>query len=678
MASGCLSGNGCAGTCTVACAVHCTACSDICQGGCKATCEGNCLSSCETNCYGNCTNQSQSYDIAHCSGYCDGTCTNTCNDSCIHGCNSTCTGTCWRNCDQVCSGSCGEECEGACEGTCEGSSGSSGTTSGGGGGISSGGGESTSQEVASYEELTEQEVIGNDYDDDLFDEQWSLYQNQRSRITSDPRLNKMSLLRGISGMPYQFLPDTDRRIFDKNTTNVLKEDEYLGRKYTERIAQRANILFLTPGKATFLKGVSAQRKRDVVGKMINDIGSQTALFDDDESYRYYSFNFDTTEYYRYLNPMCRAAARYLGLHSYSINGAWTGSKTGLFSGIDGLTHADYEKVLSGSAETSVFTNAYGALMFYLDSVSTSNESISTSLGESNFVNQFIKEPSSVAQEIKFLAGKGVTDLLANDFADNIADPETAKAAQQEIENFVKKYLGNNALAKKLGLGAITVASGGQIIFPKIWNDTTYDTESVNVTIKLSSPDCDAFSIFWNILVPMYAVICMAAPKGYIGIDGYSQPFMIRAFCQSMFMIEAGFITSLSIRKGGEGYWTKDGLPTILEIDMTISDIYNSKFISTSEKGSPDVNLLNPIGSAINVIGKGFQKTPFLKNTAMLNWIANTCGVNVNKPDLIRDIEMYIEHSIENPISDLFTNFCHQLTDTLRNFTPDLLDLLGLF
>ena len=71
-----------------------------------------------------------------------------------------------------------------------------------------------------------------------------------------------------------------------------------------------------------------------------------------------------------------------------------------------------------------------------------------------------------------------------------------------------------------------------------------------------------------------------------------------------------------------------------------------------------------------------DRTPFLKNTAMLNWIANSCGVNINKPDVIRDREMYIEHSVVNVWGDMALNFSNNLNDTLRSYCTPWLNILG--
>lgn len=512
-------------------------------------------------------------------------------------------------------------------------------------------------------------------DEMMSDEEFEVYTGYidgRSYDNQSIESTKIRALQGVHGMPYQFLAETDRRLFDNDDTSLLETHAgsfYMGRKYIERIAARANILFLTPGKVRFLKTASDKTKRNILKGLVSNFddssNSVTALLKDRESFRYYSFDFDVAGYFEYLNPMLRAAARYLGIHNQTVR---------LQDGRDvQLGSADYSTILANGAGTgSLFNNAYGALAFYLDGVSTSQDSISTELVNSSFVDGTIKQASDTAQEIAFLAGKAFTDLTNADWANNVYDQEKVNASLESIDSFVNKYLGNNSLARKLASGVAAVATGGQIIFPKIWRDTEFERSSINVDIKLTSPDCDAESIFWNILVPMYALICMTAPKGYVGVDGYASPFMVRAFCQSMFNIEAGFITNISMRKGGEGCWTKDGLPTCLEISLTISDIYNNYYISTGDKGN--ILSLNPFQTIKGVV----KKTPFLKNTAMLNWIANTCGVNVNKPDIIRDIEMYITHSITNAIPDLWTNFQHNVTDMLRNFSPELLNIVSHF
>ncbi len=638
-----------------------------CRNNCSIDCTGGSIGS------SSCDLCNMNSDGNHCPYDCEGACDDGAGSECS-GCTGTCTGSCGDQCTGDCGGNCVSYCNTRCSEGCF-IAGCRGT-----GKAADGGGTGSSANGKVEESNTELNETSDEYLDDIINEQYEFYgaTSDSLKLITDPKYNKIKLLRGVSGMPYQFLPDTDRRIFSSTDKSTLNSIEHMGRKYTERIAQRANILFLTPGKASFLKGASKKTKINVLNAGFSNLYEASAKsILDDGTYRYYSFDFDTENYYRYLNPMCRAAARYLGLQNYTIYGKRTDTITGLVPDTDLLTHANYENLLNGSTDhISLFANGYGALTYYLDGVSTGTDSISTNLGDSQLVNQFLSDPTDMAQEIKFLSGRVITDLTDSALADLVTDHEKVKEGQAIVEDFAKKYLFNNNLAKVLGAGAVTVLSGGQIIFPKLWKDTTWDTDSVTVTVKLVSPDPDDFSIFTNILVPMYSLVAMAAPKGYIGIDGYSQPFMVRAFCQSMFNIEAGFITALSISKGGEGYWTASGLPTVLEINLTISDIYDGKYISTSEKLNTNKFTLNPIKAVWNGLTYTFQPTPFLKNTAMLNWIANTCGVNVNKPDVVRDIEMYIEHTLENPVLDIFVNFNNRINDFLRNLSPEFLNILG--
>ena len=506
--------------------------------------------------------------------------------------------------------------------------------------------------------------------------------NRYASADQDIRNSKISLLRSVFGMPYQFLPDTDRRsIYDpKNGSSSdysfdaigSNSVEYMGRKYVERISTRANILFITPGKVTFLKSASENLKSSIFTQLVGAGGEfsdiKNALLKDNDSFKYYSFDFDPITYWYYLNPMIRAAARYLNLPKVALDG----------NGEQDLTQVNYYKLFAkaGGMENTFFTNAFGALTFYLDSTNTASDSITTSLGTSALVDQYIKQPTAIAQEVSFLAGKAVHDLTrvgwVQDLLDNAADKEAASDSLQKVHDFVKTYLNNNALANKLAMGVATVATGGQIIFPKIWNDTNFESDSISCTLKLVSPDTDDFSIWWNILIPTYAVLCLAAPHGNPGIDGYSQPFPVKAFCQSMFNIECGFITSLSIRRGGEGLWTRSGLPTALDIDITITDVYDSRYIS---KGHKEAEFsLNPF----KLIGKTLQKTPFLKNTTMMNWIACSCGININKPDVLRDIDIYIGQAIINPIIDPFKNILVGIQTKLKNFCPVTVDILSVF
>lgn len=493
------------------------------------------------------------------------------------------------------------------------------------------------------------------------------------KVESDITRSKIDNLRHVFGIPYQFLPETDRRYGEyksgpdaqlQSDLSIFDDTSYMGHKYIERIAQRANILYITPGSPKFLKGATKETKEKLLRTMLGltdgslKSAEAMAFMEDEGSLRYYSFDEDLEGFYEYLNPMLRAAARYLGLHDERVSAE--------DATLDKFHFSEY----IGAPMTEGY-NAYGALTFYVDGLNNSSDSIGNTVSPSSFVDQFDQSITSTAQEIWTIAGKGLNDLTGSELANSVSGMEGAQQAMHDIDNFVNKFLGGNTFLKNLSVGGSVMAVGGHIIFPEIWRDSDFRGETFTLNFKFVSPDNDDESIFWNCLVPMMVWICLAAPRGYDNIDGFGPPFCVRAFCQSMFHIEMGYVTGLQISKGGEGMWTASGLPTSIEISVQIKDLYDNIYISS---GSKDYNF-----SWWNIaqnVGEITRKTPFLKNTAMLNWIANSCGVNINKPDILRDIDMYFTHVYVNPILDIIPNYSLMLHDTVRNWSTSLFNVLS--
>ena len=80
----------------------------------------------------------------------------------------------------------------------------------------------------------------------------------------------------------------------------------------------------------------------------------------------------------------------------------------------------------------------------------------------------------------------------------------------------------------------------------------------------------------------------------------------------------GIVTDLSLSLGKEGSWTLDGLPSEVDVDMTIKDLYNVMAMTSSD-----------------------QTNSFLNNTMFLNFLASSCGISINKPDLDRSIDLWM-------------------------------------
>lgn len=140
------------------------------------------------------------------------------------------------------------------------------------------------------------------------------------------------------------------------------------------------------------------------------------------------------------------------------------------------------------------------------------------------------------------------------------------------------------------------------------------------------------SIFLNILVPIYHLLAFVLPRQSAS-QAYYSPFLIRAWYKGLFNVDMGIITNMSITKGSEGEWTDDGLPTVAEVSFTIKDLYNGMFMSD---------------------GLDWKDMNILSNITELDYIANSCGININEPDVRRTVEMYLALNFKNRITDQVT------------------------
>ena len=432
---------------------------------------------------------------------------------------------------------------------------------------------------------------------------------------SNSEFVKFKNIGGIFGLPYQFLPNTDIRLSgDKATENI-------GYEYAERIIERIPLLFLSPGKANFMTKFSKQERKNIIEaeiKMWN--GLNTASLDDllTKEGRYYTFEETRTEYYKYVNPMCRIAARFLDLQDVYLNGT-------KLDNMNWANYADYSVSSLGD-----FTS-YGAIPFYVDSESSLTESFSNETTTSSFLSG-VNDISKLGQELNFLLGyiPAATDvdigkIVNKDVADNV----------QTIDEMVSKLMGAGSFFTKLTNHMATVMSGGKLIFPEIWGDSTF-SRSYTCSFKFISPDPSILSVYLNVLVPLFHLIGMVAPQSIpANPNGYMNPFLIRAAYKGVFNIDMGIITNMSITKGAECQWTPEGIPTSIIVNIDIKDLYSALSITKTDSTEWKYDTLN--------------------NTALMDYIANLCGVNIFKPEVGRMIDMWFVNNFENRAKDLFPN-----------------------
>lgn len=413
-------------------------------------------------------------------------------------------------------------------------------------------------------------------------------------------------LSGIYGIPYQFPESVDPRPDSKSS---------FGSIYAERIITRMPLLMMSPGKVDFMSSYKTGEKKAVLDVLLNDGDGASDINDFlEKPGKYYTFAYDTDNYWKYVNAANHASAIYLGIGDVEIDVNGVKAKAADFK---------WEKASNNKFDSLLVSNK-SYVCFYTDADSSKSESFGNDTTSSQLADK-VNDFSSIAKEIQFLVG-------ANTGINIMKNENLIKDALSNLHGVVDYFLGGSQIVKDLGEDFVTIASGGKLIFPEIWSDSTF-SQSFDVKIKLRCPCPNKVSWFLDIIVPINHLIALTMPRSPYGksiinkdfdqepsVNGYMSPFLVRAFYKGLFNCDMGIITDLSIEKGKEGSWTLDGLPSEVDISMTIKDLYNVMAMSEYTTGN--------------------QRKSFLNNTTYLNYLANSCGISINKPDLDRSLDLW--------------------------------------
>lgn len=456
-------------------------------------------------------------------------------------------------------------------------------------------------------------------------------------VTSDGTIETSDYVRigdvmGVFGLPYQFLPNADVRI------NYSNRNDGIGKEYADKIAGKIPLLFIAPGRPDFMTRYSKSETENVLEKTIKAasgaFSSSKGSLEDllSTNGRYYTFRYELSEYYNYVNPMCRIAARYLDIQDFQLDN----------TRLDMMHWGDFV-----CNKSSLLGNVadYTNIPFYLDTETSISESFDNQLTESSLAST-VNGISDLGRELNFLTGYS-GEALNSDLLRNVDIAES----MENLNDTINDILGKGNFLTNLTKHLSTVASGGRLIFPKIWSDASM-SRSYDVKVKLVAPDNNKLSVYLNVLVPLFHLIGLVAPQSIAtNPNGYTSPFIVRAMYKSFFNVDMGIITSMSINKGGNSSWTVDGIPTSIEVDFTIKDLYDMAFTIT--------------GSSADDF-----KYDTLDNTAQLDYIANLCGINMYKPEIGRQLSMWIANGLNKGFDiprNLWLNLNQSLSSKYQTF-----------
>lgn len=422
----------------------------------------------------------------------------------------------------------------------------------------------------------------------------------------------ISNMRGIFGMPYQFMASSDTRLNTKT--------DAIGRKYAKEIVANMPLLLITPGKPVFLSQYSKEGRSGIIKQFI---GLATDSFSSDlndiifnEKFgKYYTLEYDFVEYFKYVNAMCRIAARFMNLQDEVI---------------DGTPLDEYEWSQNVNKNfNKLFSTYNGCTAWYCNSDTNISDTFSNGTTESAIMSR-INSLSDAGRELNFILGtvKSETGLEFDKFT----SMGNLTGNMEVTEEFIDKTLGSTSgiggLFKTITNSAQTLVAGGKLVFPEIWSDSSF-SRSYDIELKLVSPDSDNLSIYLNIIVPLLHLLALVLPREAVKTHGYMSPFLVRGFYKGLFNVDMGIITSMNFTKGKESAWNVDGLPTTVDVSFTIKDLYNDMYMTSMDD----------------------MKYNMMNNIILMDYIGNLCGININQTDIKRGIDMYLMQNVKNRITD---------------------------
>lgn len=495
----------------------------------------------------------------------------------------------------------------------------------------------------------------------------------------------LMMKRRIFATPFQFIESTDMR---PSKAGSSKETSPLGVEFASNIMSETPILSLLPGIPNFLTDMTPDEREQMLKGLVNTLTSQVEsmknmtqeiLSDKNLDTKFFEFTSRTSEYMLYVNVMCRMCAIYIGIgdklvpgtsikyseynwFNWHLSNAYANEETqveGISAIGDSISNlatgkgfqtdetlkkmadaqkqaelasgdkvAGYDKVAqSTNSITKVNNNAYFLDQYYIDffiKPPSYSEGFSNQTSESMLAGA-MSQGSNVQKELAFLFASAGGETKG--FSESVENYEKA------MDQYIKKTFQNAGVQKamsRLITGSTAVITGSNLIFPEVWQSSDYD-RNFQVEITLSTPYGDKESIFLEILVPMMHLLAFVLPR-QSSVNSYTSPFLVRANVPGFFSCDMGIVRDLQITKGGSAgdCWTVDGLPTEVNISMSISDLYKSMSMS---------NFKTP-RNAWN----------FMYNTPFLDYIGIQCGLDMKSSEYSKKIDL-IKSLTSNVVSD---------------------------
>ena len=121
--------------------------------------------------------------------------------------------------------------------------------------------------------------------------------------------------------------------------------------------------------------------------------------------------------------------------------------------------------------------------------------------------------SDTARELNYLIGNVAGNIGAGGLYDEVMG--LGGSLMENTSDTINSLLGKGNILSNMMGKLQTILSGGRMIFPEIWSDSSF-SRSYSISLKLVSPSGDKLSIFYNILVPIYHLMAFVLPRNSTG------------------------------------------------------------------------------------------------------------------------------------------------------------------
>lgn len=405
-----------------------------------------------------------------------------------------------------------------------------------------------------------------------------------SSLYGNVSLGQINLL----GVPFQYLPSTDPRYISRN--------RQMGRIYDSYVLAQAPIVHFQVGRPRFMY------EEGIVGKVMNygladDVAKMlaTAIAGDGganavevatsgfNETRYYSFENDFATYAAYVDSLVSYVGVKMGIEgasAFRIRDRLKG--TGAYGGNSGVTDGsnasnnwtgwvDDHLTKNGMQFVATAMGDLQYISFFADADTSYSESGSNTVGDSALLG-VLGSASGLKREVDFLFGKYA----------QTSDTFNTNGYEEAVSGIFNGAVESTKIGKVINGILPTITSGGQILFPQVWQDSEF-SKQISLSFKFQSPYGDKQSIFENVYVPFFCVLAMALPRQNSKM-GYEGPFVLRCSSKGWFGCELGMIDSIDVQKGGDGTaWSIEGFPTEINVTITIRDLYPTIMMTMNKK-----------------------------------------------------------------------------------------------